>query len=73
MLSYKDVLLNILDAQVLPVYEVREPMPGIRHSKRTEYVRHRFPVKNGLTSREVLERQISASNPLFEYMLRKAS
>lgn len=49
--------------------EVREPKPGLRHNTKTEYVKHRFPVKNGIDDAEHLYRILSASNPIFEYMM----
>lgn len=34
-------------------WEVREPNPSVRHDTRTRLVGHRFPIKGGLTFRDV--------------------
>jgi hypothetical protein len=34
--------------------EVREPNPSLRHQSGVRLVGHRFPIKNGLTFREIL-------------------
>lgn len=52
--------------------EVREPKIGLRHNKQTIYVKHRFPVKNGIDDAEHIYRIMCQVNPLFEYLRNKS-
>jgi hypothetical protein len=55
-----DFVKAITDSLRLPRWEVRE-----RNGKR-QFVPHRFPIKGGITSAEVLSRNVTATNLLFE-------
>ena len=52
-------------------WEVRAPKPGLRHNATQRLVPHRFPVKNGLSSDEVIVRQIEQGNAFYRMMLKR--
>lgn len=64
-MNYKEMLDAVWQAQSVKNIEVREPKPGLRHNKETKHVRHRFPVKGGISNVEDMQRLVSASCPLF--------
>ena len=51
-----------------PVYE---PVP--RNKDGVHFIRHRFPIKGGISTHEVLKRQLYAHNPLWEKFVRDAT
>lgn len=53
-MSWSDMLAKTLQEKCI---EVREPLHGHRHNKKTIYVRHRFPVKGGISWDEAMTRQ----------------
>ncbi len=54
MITARDLLLDRPNRPWLTFYEVRHPIPGQRHNTETIYVRHRFPVKGGITQAEYI-------------------
>jgi hypothetical protein len=74
--------MDILDAVSLdvPRFELRKPDARLRHDKAERIVRHRFPIKGGLTGREVNTRLaaevaevISLNNALFARLMKRAA
>jgi len=50
--------------------EVREPKPGFRHQRATKYVRHRFPIKGGISTSELIVLSVSANNALLDRLVK---
>jgi len=50
-----------------PYYEVRGPAPGLRHNADTIFVPHRFPVKDGISWRDVMKH--GNRNKLLDYVV----
>lgn len=61
-------LADLMATPQSPNVEVRQPKPGLRHNQSELLVYHRFPIKGGLTSTQVLTRMIEQSNPLFTHL-----
>jgi hypothetical protein len=68
--SYAD-LVNSVFANRAKVIEVREPKPGFRHQRVTKYVRHRFPIKGGISPSELIVRNVSANNALLARLVKE--
>jgi len=64
-MNYKEVLDAVWQEKSIKNIEVRHPKPGLRHNQETKYVRHRFPVKGGISTIEHMQRLVSASCPFF--------
>ena len=62
---------ELMSSHSLPTIEVRQPKPGLRHNQSEKLVYHRFPVKGGITSDQVLIRLIEKNNALLSHMLSK--
>lgn len=72
--------MGLTDKEIMDAYfvamntrniEVRHPKPGIRHNTETVYVRHRFPVKGGITPKEERIALLSSSNPIMSMLRAK--
>jgi hypothetical protein len=62
-----------LMASDTPRYELRQPIPGMRHNKTEKLVPHRFPIKGGLTYCEVVARTVTQNNALFSMLVKRAA
>ena len=51
--SVRDLQRITREAMRARVYEIRLPIPGLRHNDQPIIVRHRFPVKYGLMQAEL--------------------
>jgi hypothetical protein len=49
------ILSELKKAMDARVWEMRHPIPGLRHNSKTILVPHRFPVKGGLTWVEAMQ------------------
>lgn len=63
-------LIEMMRLQDQPTIEVRQPKPGLRHNQREMVVSHRFPVKDGITSTQLLMRNIQQNNALMNHMIK---
>jgi hypothetical protein len=67
--SYEDLLRSVF-ANRAKVIEVREPKPGFRHQTKTKYIRHRFPVKGGISTSELIVLNVSRNNAVFDRLVK---
>lgn len=50
-------------------WEIRHPIPGLRHNSKTILIPHRFPVKDGLTWHEAMRWQMYEQVSGFQKLL----
>ncbi len=50
-------------------WEIRKPIPRLRHNQEAKLVHHRFPIKNGLTMAEALAWMSQQSSGLLTRLL----
>jgi hypothetical protein len=51
-------------------WELRQPSPH-RHQREPKWVSHRFPVKGGKTSQEMMWSMVSEKNALLQHLLKR--
>jgi hypothetical protein len=74
--AHKQVSLSVIVTEAVMSqgakhWELRQPIPGMRHNQEPIWVRHRFPIKGGKTNQEMMWWLISEKNALVQHLMRR--
>lgn len=74
--AHKRVSLSMLVTETMlrqgdKRWELREPIPGLRHNQKPKWISHRFPIKGGKTDQEMMWSLVSEKNALAQHLIKR--
>lgn len=70
--SFSVMVTDAMMRQGEKKWELRQPLPGLRHNQEPKWISHRFPIKGGKTNQEMMVSALEERNALFQHLMRKA-
>ncbi len=69
--SFSMLVTDAMMRQGEKKWELRHPLPGLRHNQEPKWIAHRFPIKGGKTDQEMMWSIASEKNALVQHLTRK--